>query len=99
MHDVKYNNSPSNISKLFIHVRDIHSYETRSSTNDNYYSRFSRLNTQKDSFSRVGVRLWNQIPSATRNLSKKKFQKKIKPIFLQDLNINRYDIEISKLFK
>ena len=33
---------------------------------------------------RVGVRLWNQIPTATRNLSKKKFQKKIKSIFLQD---------------
>ena len=98
MYDVKYNCIPSTISKLFTYTKDIHNYETRSSTNDNFYSSHSRLNTQKYSFSRVGVRLWNQIPPVIRNLSKKKFQSELKSFFLQDLTENRYDIEISDLF-
>ena len=46
MYDVKYNYIPISISKLFTHVKDMHTYKTKSSASDNY----SRLNTQKDSF-------------------------------------------------
>ena len=58
-----------------------------------------RLNTQVNSFSRVGVHIWNQIPATTKNLSKKSFQKEIKSNLLNDLNINHYDIDITKIFK
>ena len=99
MYDVKYNHIPINISKLFTHVKDIHTYETRSSASDNFYTNYSRLNTQKNSFSRVGVRLWNEMPFFTRNLSKKNYRKEIKTVLLNDLNTNGYDTEISKLFQ
>ena len=68
--DVNYNFAPNNISKLFTRVKDIHNYDTRSSSNENYYSKISLLDTQENSFSRVGIRLWNQIPAHVRNLSK-----------------------------
>ena len=80
-------------------MKDIHTYGTRSSASDNFYTNYSRLNTQKDSFSRVGVRLWNQMPIFTRNLSKKNYRKEIKTVLLNDLNTNGYDTEISKLLK
>ena len=99
MYDVNHNNIPSNVSNLFTYVKDIHSHNTRSSARDNFYTSYSRLNTQANSFSRVGVHIWNQIPATTKNLSKKSFQREIKSNLLNDLNINHYDIDITKIFK
>ena len=43
--------------------------------------------------------IWNQIPTTTRNLSKiRSFQNEIKAILQNDLNTNRYDIDIAKIF-
>ena len=67
MYDVNHNFAPTNISKFFTQVKDIHNYDTRASSSENYYINYSRLNTQKNSFSRVGVRLWNEIPAHIRN--------------------------------
>ena len=89
MYDVNYNFASTNISKLFTRVKDIHNYDTRSPSSqagDNYYSKFSRPNIQKNSFSCVGVPLWNQIPAHARNLSKK-MKKKLK---FNHLHANAY---------
>ena len=44
---VKHNHISINISKLFTHVKDMHTYETRSLASENFYTNYSRLNTQK----------------------------------------------------
>ena len=40
------------------------------------------LNTKKSTFSRIGAKLWNEIPSSLRELQKKLFKLRIKNILL-----------------
>ena len=40
-----------------------------------FYVKNSRLEIQNNSFSRLGVKLWNKIPSYISNLSKKAFKR------------------------
>ena len=72
MYDINSNNAPINMLHLFKETSSIHSYNTRSSTSWNFYVQNSRLEMQKRSFSRLGVRLWNEIPCHMRVLPKKK---------------------------
>ena len=76
MFDVRNRTAPSNIQDLFQDVSNVHSYNTRSSTSNrsNFYTKPSRLSIQVNSFSRTGVRVWNAIPQALRNLSKNDFK-------------------------
>ena len=72
MHDVANQIAPSNILDLFIKPSHVHSYNTRSSTSQNYYQKFSRLEVQNKAFSRVGPRLWNERPvSAYEDIQKR----------------------------
>ena len=64
MYDVNHNFAPTNISNIFTQVKDIHNYDTRFSSSENYYIKYSRLNTQKND----AICLWNQIPAHIRNL-------------------------------
>ena len=74
MHDINSNNAPLNIVHLFEKTSSIHSYYTRSTTSRKVYVKSFRLEIQKHSFSRLGVKLWNEIPSYITDLSKKAFQ-------------------------
>ena len=78
VHDVVNRNCPINLREMFVSVRHSHRYNTRSSAADKLYTQPARLNIQLNSFSRVGVRLWNSIPFSTRKSSKHTFKKKIK---------------------
>ena len=78
VHDVVNENCPKNIPKLFPSIEDIHSYETRSAFDNKLYTQSSRLKMQLNSFSRIGVRLWNSIPSSVRERSKFTFKKIIR---------------------
>ena len=98
MYDVVNQNAPPSLCKLFTSISNIHSYNTRSSRCQNLYTQYSRTNLQKNSFSRTGVRLWNQIPNSIRSLSKSSFKKKLKQHLYMDLNTYGYDVEVSKLF-
>ena len=69
MHDVNTASTPINIRNLFTKTTRVHSYNTRSSTSDNFYIKPLR---QKNAFSRVGAKLWNEIPSSLRELPKNK---------------------------
>ena len=71
MYDINRNNPPINMLHLFKETSSIHSYNTRSSTSGNLYVQNSRLEMQRRSFSRLGVRLWNEIPCHMRVLPKK----------------------------
>ena len=46
MYDVNHNFAPTNISNIFTQVKDIHNYDTRSSSSENYNINYSHLNTQ-----------------------------------------------------
>ena len=75
MHDVINKNAPENLINLFTRVSGIHQYATRSSKSKNLFTKPSRLNIQLNSFSRIGVRLWNSIPGDIRVMSKRSFKK------------------------
>ena len=77
MFSVRNRTAPSNIQDLFQDVSKVHYYNTRSSASNNFYTKSSRLSVQANSFSRIGVKVWDAIPQELRNLSKKMRLKQI----------------------
>ena len=71
MYDFNNNKAQVNMSKLFQKTSNIHSFKTRSSTSGKFYVKSFRLEIQNNSFSRLGVKFWNKIPSYLTNLPKK----------------------------
>ena len=71
MHDIDNNKAPANMLNLFQKTSYINSYNTRSSTSGKFYVKSSRLRMQNNSFSRLGVKLWNKIPPYITDLAKK----------------------------
>ena len=85
MSDVRNNLVPTNIQELFLPLSCVHSYGTRSSTSQNFYrKKIESWNKKKNSFSRLGAKLWNEIPTKLRTLSKHKFKFNI-PASLLDI--------------
>jgi hypothetical protein len=69
MHDVKNRAAPVNILNLFQNTSDIHSYNTRSQNQIIFtLIKQSKLEIQRKSFSHVGVKWWNEVPSCIREL-------------------------------
>ena len=62
MHDIDNDKAPANMLNSFQKTSNIHSYNTRSSTSGEFFVQSSRLEIQNNSFSRLGVKLWNKIP-------------------------------------
>ena len=69
------------LKDLFIPTVKIHSYNTRSSVSDNFYIKKSNLEIKQKSFSVIGAKLWNEIPTKLRTLSKLIFKRKIRILF------------------
>ena len=86
---------PSSIMKLFMRTSNIHTYTTRSSTSQLFSVKYSRLKMQKKkkAFSRVGVKVWNEMPNECKNLSKKSFKKEKKRALLNILETEDSYIE------
>ena len=99
MFDVRNMTALSNIQDLFQDMSNVHSYNTRSSTSNNFYTKLSRLSIQANSFSRIGVRVWNEIPQALRNLSKNAFKRKLKQILFNILGSQDSYIDLSQIIK
>ena len=97
MFDVVNNNAPLHIQDMFINLDAVHTYNTCSRTFINLFYKLSRLEIQKRSFSRVGVNMWNKIPEDLRELSKFCFKNQLKTILFNNLILNGYHVEISKL--
>ena len=85
MHDVSNNKSPPQISNLFTYQHNIHSHNTRSSIRGNFFLEYSRLDKLNMSFSRNGVRIWNNLSNETRQMSKVNFKRNIHNMLLQKL--------------
>ena len=74
-----------NIQELFLPLSRVHSYSTRASTSQNFYRKKSNLEIKKNSFSRLGAKLWNEIPNKLRTLSKHKLKFNIRASLLDIL--------------
>ena len=85
MFDIRHRNAPRDIRDLFQDISNIHSYNTRSSASNNFYTQSSRLSIQLNSFSRIGTTIWNEMPLTLRNLSKCDFKRKIKRVLFDIL--------------
>ena len=96
MHDISNDLVPSNLKKNFLPKAKVHSYNTRSSASKNFFIKKSRLEIKRNSFSRVGARLWNELPTKLRMQPKIKFKKKIRWILFNILVLedNYIDVEI-----
>ena len=101
MFDVRNTTAPSNIQDLFqdIHVSNVHSYNTRSSASNNFYTKPSRLSVPANSFPRIAIKVWNKIPQALRNLSKNAFKRKLKQILFDILGSQDSYIDLSQIIK
>jgi hypothetical protein len=53
-----FNNIPKKNMDLFTSLNKVHNYHTMSSSINNFYVNYTRLNLQKTSFSRIRVRIW-----------------------------------------
>ena len=86
MFDIRHGNAPRNIRDLFQDISNIHPYNTRSSASHNFYTQNCRLSIQLNSFSRIGTKIWNEMPHTLRNLSKHDFKRKIKRVLFNILS-------------
>ena len=87
------------MSNLFQKMSNIHSYNTRSSTSGKFYVKSSRLEIQNNSFSQLGVKLWNKLPSCTTNLLKKAFKRALRKLLFDILEMEDDHIEIPLIIK
>ena len=79
MYDFHNSLAPDNIKNMFTKLSSVHSYRTRSVTNENYYVEQVRTENTKRAFSISGVLIWNSIPlSISQNTKKKSIQKRKK---------------------
>ena len=78
---------------------NVHSYNTRSSASDNFCTKPSRLSVQANFFSRMGVKVWNAIPQALRNLSKNAFKRKLKQILFNILGSQDSYVDLSEILQ
>ena len=62
-HDTDERNAPINILNLFSMTSNSHYYSTLSLTSQNFYIKKSTLDIQKNAFSRVGAKMWNEMPN------------------------------------
>ena len=85
MHNVSRTVVPPNISALFTPLSQVHEHNTRSSTRKNFHVEYSGLDVQSKSFSRMGGRIWNSIPTELREKPKNHFKKVLHRKLLQIL--------------
>ena len=69
-----------------IQLNKLHTYNTRSSTNTNYYQQFHKTNQGLNAFTAKGIKIWNQIPVEFKILPLHLFKKKLKQYLINSLN-------------
>ena len=99
MHDINNDKAPANMSNVFQKTSNIHSYNTRSSTSRTFYVKISRLEIQNNSFSRLRVKLWNEIPRYITDLLKKTFKRVLRKFLFDFLEKEDDFIQIPMIIK
>ena len=95
-YDIINKETLENLINLFTHFSDIHQYATQSSTSNNLFTKPSRPNLQLNSFSRIGVRLWNSIPGDIRVMSKRSFKKYLPDHLFSTLESEDHYFDVSE---
>ena len=72
---------------------------TRSSMSGKFYVKSSRLEIQNNSFSRLGVKLWNETPRYITDLPKKTFKKVLCKLLFDVLEKEDDYIQIPMIIK
>ena len=75
MYDVNNDVIPSQLKDFLIPTANIHSYNTRYSVPTTSILK-KKLEIERKSFSRIGAKLWNEIPTNLRTLPKLIFTEK-----------------------
>ena len=94
----KTSNIHAKIHSFNIHS-NIHSYNTWSSTSEKFYVKSSRHEIQNNSFSRLGVKPWNKIPSYIMNLPKKAFKRVLCKLLFDILEMEDDYVDIPLIIK
>ena len=97
MYDVNKDAAPDNILKLFSRISSVHTYNTRASTSDHFYSKESRPKVKRNAFSRVGVKKWNEIPQIFKERRKKGFKRSPKAMLLDILQTEDSYIDVDTI--
>ena len=97
MHDIANTLAPQNLLKMFTNVNQIHSHNTRSAIGGNYFTQQSNQNQKKNSFSRLGTKIWNGIPNELRNRRKCIFKTKINAILFQVLESEDVYVDVTTI--
>ena len=97
MHDVSTSSTPRNIHELFFHSFDVHAYNTRFSSAENFYVQKSRLHVKLKSFSAFGTKLLNCLHPDWRKLTERAFKRKIHKLLLTVLGIEVYYVDAHSL--
>ena len=61
-HDVFNNVTPQNLSNLFTYSSRVHHHNAQFSAAGNFYIKHSITDHMKNSFSRIGAKIWNSFP-------------------------------------
>ena len=97
MYDVNKYTAPDNILKLFSRISSVHTYNTRSSTFAHFHTKESRINVKQNSFSRVGVKVWNGIPQILKERPKTAFKRRLKVMLLVILQTEDSYIDVDTI--
>ena len=99
VHNINNDKAPANMSNVFQKTSNIHSYNTRSSTSRTFYVKISRVEIQSNSFSRLRVKLWNEIPRYITDLLKKTFKRVLRKFLFDFLEKEDDSIQIPMIIK
>ena len=99
VHNINNDKAPANMSNVFQKTSNIHSYNTRSSASRTFYVKISRLEIQNNSFSRLRVKLWNEIPRYITDLLKKTFKRVLRKFLFDFLEKEDDFIQIPMIIK
>ena len=97
MNDIHNKSAPRNIQNLFKTTNDIHALNSRSSKSLTFLYQSFRLEIQKNYISRIGVKLWNEIPLFLKQKPKRIFKKELQIILIDILKERDSYIELSTI--
>ena len=83
--------------KLFSRISSVHTYSTRASTSEHFYTKESRLNVKRNAFSRVRIKIWNGVPQILKERPKKTVKRSLKAMLLDILQTEDSYIDVDTI--
>ena len=78
MHDFYTNNLPDVFANFFMHVNQLHNYNTRLASKNTYCIPSIRTNYGKFSLRFQGPKIWNNLEDSLKSLTRIAFKRKLK---------------------